>query len=428
MLSTPTIRRMGFRTRWKGGPRKRSIPPIIKRLLVITTRGDFGCNILGGPRTASNVKQRFRKQVFVGQGGLEADTIRLVTGSYAVQDSAAEVGSDGYEISGHFEVDGVAYPFSWGDNNAPTGIVPANTALVESNAAVGHPNVSPGTMCYVVITREYAVGAASIFNTAPSTNTAGDSAHAAVAGTDAGIGIPGPKTATGGWSAQSSVFDIPFVLVGHQITTAPAIICIGASVEKGQQDTAGDGTAGGGYIRRGLNPPGGVKQAFALGAKRGESLSSFIASSSYRVEYMKYANTLLLGFGGNDFTNGVSVETASELLRNLDDMAIAAGITRRALLGMVIKTDTQDSWATIEGQTPRVGFFDYRDAFHAAAIAKGMSVIDTSAAWQHPTIPVWKANGTANWSTSDGTHPTIVRHQDAGILLPTQLGPLLIWP
>ncbi|KIQ05010.1 hypothetical protein RU07_02045 [Agrobacterium tumefaciens] len=394
--------------------------------VVVTTRGETASNTIGVARTSANVKQRFRKQVFAGQGGIKAGTLKLVLGAYGVPDSGVETVTDGYTAESHFEVGGVAYPFNWG--GAASGAIPSGSASVESGVATGHPDVAAGTTCYLVIAREYAVGALPVFDSAPGTGTTGDSAHFAVAGTNAGIGVPGVKTATGGWTAQSSVFDLPFVLVGQQLNAATAIYCIGASVERGQQDSSGDGTAGGGYIRRGLNPSGGTKHAFLIGAKRGESLSTFLASGSKRLTYLKYANSILLGFGGNDFTNGVPVNTALASLSTVNDLIIAAGVERRALLGMVVKTDTTDAYATIANQTPRSGFAAFRTAFHAGAASLGMTVVDTSSSWEDASnLGYWKVNGTANWSTSDGTHPTTVRHQEAGVALQSQLGSFLTW-
>lgn len=392
----------------------------IAKYVIATTRGATSSNIIGSARASNNVKQRFRKQVFAGQGGIKANTLKLVTGAFGVADSQPETDASQYAIEAHFEVNGVAYPFNW--NGAQSGVIPAGADAVESGIATGHPAVAAGTMCYVVITREYAVGGIPIFETAPGTNTTGDSAHYAVAGTDAGIGIPGAKTATGGWTAQTSVFDLPFVLIGEQITAAPAIYVLGASIEHGQSDTSGDGTAGGGYIRRALNPVSGVKQAFALGAKRGESLSTFLASGSKRLAYLKYANRVLLGFGGNDFTNGVSANAALTSLNTLYSLIVAAGVERVGVLGMVVKTNSTDSWATIENQTPRTGFAAFRDAFHAGAIALGMYFIETATLWEDASNPgYWPVNGTANWSTSDGTHATTVRHVQAGAGLPSRL-------
>lgn len=400
--------------------------PVLAKILVVTTRGETASNTIGAARTSANVKQRFRKQVFPGQGGIKAGTLRIVLGAYGVPDSGVETDASAYTAEAHFEVGGVAYPFNWG--GAASGAIPAGSAGVESGPATGHPDVPAGTMCYIVVAREYAVGAGPVFDSAPGTGTTGDSAHFAVAGTDAGIGIPGAKTATGGWTAQSSVFDLPFVLVGEQLSVAPAIYCLGASVERGQQDSAGDGTAGGGYVRRGLNPPSGTKHGFLIGAKRGESLSTFLASGAKRLSYLKYANSVMLGFGGNDFTNGTAVATSIANLGTLNDAIVAAGVSRRALLGMVVKTDTNDAYATIPGQTPRTGFATFRTAFHAGAASFGMTVINTAPSWEDGSNPgYWKVNGTANWSTSDGTHPTTVRHQDAGAALQAQLGAFLTW-
>ncbi|MGV1752800.1 SGNH/GDSL hydrolase family protein [Agrobacterium sp. CG674] len=405
-------------------------PVIVVPRVVGTTRGEISANIIGTARTSANVKQRFRKQVFVGQGGAKAGTAKLSLSAFGVPDSGVETNTDAYTAEAHIEVNGVAYPFTWGGNGAPSGLIPTGSAIVESGAAA-HPDIAPQTMCYLLLTREYAVGGLPMFRTAPGTNTTGDSAHFAVAGTDAGIGVPGAKTATGGWTAQSSVFDVPFMISMEQLTKAPAILVLAASIERDQADATGDGTAGGGLVMRGLNPPGGTKQGFVMGPKRGESLSTFLASGAKRLAYLKYANSVILGFGGNDFTNGVPVATALASLSTLYDLIKAAGVERVALLGMVVKTDSNDNWTTVAGQTTRAGFVAWRTAFHAGAAAMGITVIDTSSSWEEPGVspPVWKANGvTANLSTPDGTHPTTVRHQEAGPVLQSQLGSFLVWP
>lgn len=399
--------------------------PEIPRYVVVATRGETSSNTIGAARSASNQKQRFRKQFFAGQGGYKANSLKLVLSAFGVPDSGSDTPTEGYAVEGHFEVGGVAYPFTWGGSSV--GQIPFGAARVESDVAQGHPDVQPGTICYVVITREYAVGGRPVFDSAPGTNTVGDSAHFAVAGTDAGIGIPGAKTTGAGWSAQQNVYDLPFALIGIQISKAPAIFCFGASNERNQQDSSGDGTAGGGYVRRAFNPPGGTKQAFIMAAKRGETIATLLASGFRRIENATYANTVLLGFGGNEFTSGTPIATALANLKTLYDMIVAVGVERVCLLGMIIKTNSEDSYATVPGQNVRPGFIEYREAFHAGAEAMGITVIDTHDSWEDDAVPAWKANGTPNWSTGDGTHALVPRHQEAGQKLPIQMGPILIW-
>jgi len=70
--------------------------------IVVTTRGETASNTIGTARTSANVKQRFRKQIFAGQGGIKAGTLKIVLGAYGVPDSGGETGTGAYPAEAHF--------------------------------------------------------------------------------------------------------------------------------------------------------------------------------------------------------------------------------------------------------------------------------------------------------------------------------------
>ena len=398
------------------------VPGLRKALRFIATRGDVLGGFIGGARTSGNCAVRHRFRQYIGAGGVKAGTLRAAVNAIQIS-SLAETNGAGYEVRGHIEVAGVAYPFTWGGQ--PAGNVPAGAAEYLSDPVSGLPNLAADTLVWVVLYRLYAVGAQPIYVSSTVTNPAiaGEALQLGAAGLDPLIGTPGAFGNPSGWTSTGALAP-PMALLGEPIDkTKPAIFVVGASIERGvdARELNGDGANGaGGYIRIGLSPANGTKYAHAIVAASGESTFSFLASNAKRKAYAKYADVLVIGHGGNDFTNGAA--SAATLQRFIDIAALlrAEGPQRVGCIRMAPKSDSTDGWVTAANQSPKSGFLDFRSLIDAGVVAAGMKLIDVTPAYE-AAPGIWK-DGAVD---ENGTHPLAPIHANAGPLLQGAMGSLL---
>gem|GEM_PF-6331104 len=390
----------------------------------MTTRGEIEADLIGGALSASNNAQGMRVRVFAGAGGIAANTMQLHVPNYAVTAAGTETDGPAHKTGGHIEIDGVAYPFAFG--GAPLGDVPAGAADFGSDTLT-HPEVSEGAECWVYLYREFPVGVGHVyvFGTAPTPAITGEGSFNGAAGTVANrIGTPGVLAASGGWAASSFRINYPFAIIGRQVTKDRAFVVVGASLEKYQNDTWGDGANGaGGYVRRGLNPASGKKYAYISLARAAESSGQFLSGSAKRREWLKYGNTGLNGYGGNDFSFNTAVATTIANISTIKGHMTDAGIEDFIYSRMAAKTNSTDSWATVENQSIRSGagltLINYRSQVDAAVqnqgwrLFSGATVADEDAA----NPGKWKANGTAFYAGPDGIHRSPLFHGNAGVAL-----------
>jgi len=387
-------------------------------LRVVANRNEQAPNFLAGGRTSGNVLQRARLSLTVGTNGVLAGCARINASAYYAL-NGVETNGVGHKIRAHLEVAGVAYPVTWG--GASQGNVPAGAAEYLSDQISGHPDIEPGTDVWVLLVREYNVGEQPIYmNSAAKTPAVtGETLHTAATGVDPGLGTPGALTASGGWTLGTILMP-PMSIVGDpKYATKPAIAIVGASIERGTNDAWGDGVNGaGGYIRRGLITP--TKYSYVHLACAGEAANQYIAST-HRRNHLKYADAMLIGYGGNDYTNGrTAADTLADII-SIANQARAVGITRIGFLRMAPKSDSTDGWVTTGNQTPRAGFIAFRNVIDAGVVANGMTLVDVTSAYETgANTSIWKAN-----LTTDGTHPQPGGHSAAAPLLETAMGALL---
>ena len=401
-------------------------------LRVVTTRGEVEADLIGTGLTSANNAQAFRMRVFAGAGGIKANTLRLAVPNFAVTAAGTETSAPTYKIGGHVEWDSVAYPFAF--SGSQLGDVPAGAAEYFSDALT-HPEIAAGTAGWVYIYREYPVGGSHVYVVGASLNpaVAGETSLNGAAGTVANrIGTPGAQTASGGYSNISAAINPPFALIGEQVTKERAFVIIGASLEKNQSDTWGDGANGaGGYVRRALNPASGTKYAYLSLARAAEASTQFVngSGSTKRKVWYKYANTGFNGYGGNNFSFNVAVATTIANMATIKADMAAAGVEDFIYSRMAPKTNSTDSWATIANQTIRTGASlllpAYRSQVDAAVVSQGYRLFDTALGWEDPANPgYWLTNGAANYWTTDGTHGSPAAHGATGEALKTFIASL----
>lgn len=400
------------------------VAPIVQPLRVVTTRGEVEADLILSGLTADNNAQGFRVRVYAGAGGIAANSMQLRVPNFAVTAAATETDASAHKIGGHIEFGGVAYPFAFGGSQL--GDVPAGEADFGSDTLT-HPAVPEGTECFAYIYREYAVGGSYTYlhGVAPTPAITGEGSFSGAAGTVSNrIGTPGTLGATGGWSNIYFRMNIPFAIIGRQITKERAFVIVGASLEKYQSDTWGDGANGaGGYIRRGLNPASGRKYAFISLARTSEAAFQFNAGSAKRRQWLKYGNTGINGYGGNDFSFNVSPASLINHMATIKGYMVDAGMEDFIYSRMAAKTNSTDNWATIENQTFRVGASitlpNYRSQIDAAVVSQGYRLFSGATASDEDAANpgFWKANGTASYATADGIHRTPLFHGNAGAAL-----------
>lgn len=385
-------------------------------LRVVTTRGEVEADLLGTGLTASNNAQAFRLRVFAGAGGIKANTVRLAVPNFAVTAAGTETNAPTYKIGGHVEWGGVAYPFAFG--GGLLGDVPAGAAEYVSDILT-HPEIAEGVAGWVYIYREYPVGGSHVyvFGQAVNPAIAGESSLNGAAGTVPNrIGVAGAQTASNGYTNIATAINPPFALIGEQITKDRAFVIVGASLEKYQNDTWGDGANGaGGYTRRGLNPAAGKKYAYISLARAAEASTQFLNGNAKRKVWYKYANTGFNGYGGNDFSFNSPVATTINNLATIKADMAAAGIEDFIYSRMSAKTDSTDSWTTVAGQTIRtragLTLVAYRDQVDAAVQSQGYRLFNGSPSYEDaanpgvfqqdtpPTTPFYAAVDGTHWPT-----------------------------
>lgn len=216
----------------------------------------------------------------------------------------------------------------------------------------------------------------------------------------------------------------PTVIIGKSVgATEVAVIGIGDSIMAGSNDTSApngnDGSAGGGFVQRGLYSVNGRTIPFLQMGVSGTKAMDFVTSYAKRAAYFRYATHLLENFGTNDFVD--SARTAAQVYADRQTIwaafkAAAQGAKRVEAFPILPRTNSTDSWATLANQTPRTGyaassgtFRDPMNANLATALSGGLidGIIDLNAAIADVGSPdKWIVTGAANFATSDGTHPS----------------------
>lgn len=222
----------------------------------------------------------------------------------------------------------------------------------------------------------------------------------------------------------------PVAIIGEWVSTADISVAIfGDSIQERYNDTAvDDGTVGGAMSVRGLRSVSGRSVPWVKMAKQSERATYWSGSSnSFRKLLMGFCTHMIDNTGTNDINASISPATTLTSLQLIwsDFKANAKGAKRIIRLPLLPLTSSTDSWATTANQTPAAnyGAGGNRDTLNstiAAAIGTGgypdelvniNSVLEVS--------NKWVVNGTANYATDDGTHPTPAGHALAGALITT---------
>lgn len=219
------------------------------------------------------------------------------------------------------------------------------------------------------------------------------------------IGTVGPWASTGtGFSNRTNPFS--FRLLGKGVGQAMTVI--GDSLTAGFKDTLTGNLFG--SMHRGLAtlpvPPAVISLAVS------GVMSTYGSTSAKVSNLMKYATTALYLAPGTNDLPGV---TAPVLITRIDQRIAqwkAAGGNGKVLVRRLFpRTGSSNSWADAAGQN--VTTFAGWNAGQAAEIynasltkPKYDDVFTTTVSRDSAEPLKWVSNGTANYATTDGTHPT----------------------
>jgi lysophospholipase L1-like esterase len=229
-------------------------------------------------------------------------------------------------------------------------------------------------------------------------------------------------------SGGASISDIqqPMAVLGLARRHDIAVFGIGDSIMVGNNDSTGDGSAGGGWFARGLFNVNSRTIPWGRMGIASSTVNGLVSNFTKRKALLKYYTHAIVHYGTNDMASGS--RTAAQTLGDLQTLATAlksfsGSKIRHIALSLVIpRTTSTDSFATVVNQTP-VSDFETggteRDALNTSIIAAvGASGIDA-----YLDLNTAFADGTAldKWGapsfTTDGVHPQPTPHASAGVLL-----------
>lgn len=204
--------------------------------------------------------------------------------------------------------------------------------------------------------------------------------------------------------------------IGHEI----AVVAIGNSILAGFDDinapTGDDGTAGGGFLQRGLHNTSGRSIPLVQMSYAGTRASQFVASMAKRQAWFPYCTIGVEEYGTNDFADGA--RTVAQIYSDRQTIWAtmrAGGVRHIEAVPIFPRTTSTDNFLTTANQTPNAGYATggtFRDPMNAdLATALGLGLIDgiintNSIAADSILVDRWVVDGvTANYPTPDGTHP-----------------------
>ncbi len=374
-------------------------------LQVVTSRNFFHGE--GVATTSSNNMDACRLPFTTGNAPVSS--IAFVYSTYYGQN----VKGPGYLLRAHIEYNGIVVVLTF--DGATSRQLVSGEMDVRSDeipaSAFGLTQFPPNFTGFEVTEREWVAGTNRINIGTPLSNVAGFGCVRGPIGSPSKIGVAGAfNNSNTTWADYSARFFGPTLIVGRPVGLMPAWITLGASIEAGTADDANRGYA----VRSAQIAP-----QYAQGnlARGGETSSGYLSSDgdSRRALY-KYFNCAINGYLGNDYSGGTAKETAATNMATINAQLKAAGIKRILQVRMAPKSDTTDAYVTTANQTVRTingGFNVYRNYIDAQALLDPNvnGIIDMTSV-QEPANDSgkWAVNGTANYATADGTHPSTAMH------------------
>lgn len=151
--------------------------------------------------------------------------------------------------------------------------------------------------------------------------------------------------------------------------------------------------------------------------RHGESAGVWVSKHERQIQFLRFANVVVEEFGTNDLNSNGTGDPATILgrLEAIWTLARGEGVQKIVRTNLLPRTlSSPDGWMTFEAQTPNTGWGTNgkRDAINAGLLAalagkKIDALADTLAVVAHPSDDhYWAVNGTKDYLTIDGTHPS----------------------
>jgi lysophospholipase L1-like esterase len=290
-----------------------------------------------------------------------------------------------------------------------------------------------------------------------TTATVVDATHVSLDGTTGngaytnnGYALGSDLTTTGSVAMRSinaiSVF-APIAIIGTPLLGAriPCVGVAGDSISRGTGDTI---VQNGGWIARSMGGPYNVSIPYTLVGRGGTKGVDFTDTTSYGTKSIRRRRIIMAlpnvfwAYGTNDFNTGSTTAQVQTSVLAFATQAYQRG--NRCFVATVLPiTTSSDSFVTVANQTKGAGF-SQRAPFNSwlrdgapldqstlqpaavglpGALRIGQAghpiykVIDIASVAEvdannqlFPNGGFWIVNGTANYATTDGTHPTSVMH------------------
>lgn len=286
---------------------------------------------------------------------------------------------------------GVFTRILWGGN--VTGTLVDGTTTLSDQTTVAIPN---GALFWI---RMYIVGSTNVFSRIFAFNPNHIPASQQWMGAEA---FTADKT-MGGTITKTNATFCPIAIIGP--TDKPSIALLGDSIGIGELDGRGD--LSGDY---GLARAFGDRYAYLNFALSGDRAAGFLADGARRADVLKYASHLLCAYGNNDiYTLGNSAAITFGRLQNIWQLMKAHGQDKKTFQTTIsVRATSTDGWTTLANQTTLSG--NAARVSLNALIRAGDPDLDgyidfADVLESSRESGKWKPGPTANYLTSDGTHP-----------------------
>lgn len=392
-----------------------ALPPTVPapKLQIVGTRGQIlGQSAAGGG--GANNYTRSETRLFSVLGCAPVSGLRLAVGNYAVgggTGEAANANAITVEAAIENPTPAQTWPLTFG--GAPSVTLAAGAAGTLSDPLGVDLPALGGVWLRMGVT----VTSGQVWARGSNPSRSGENSYESTSATSQ-IGNTGGLT--GGTTSLPGY--APLAVLGIPQRATPAVIILGDSIAYGvgEASTIGDGLGNRGFAQRGLANVNGCQIPWANEARASDAASvNQTTNLGWRKRYLwQYASDLLVNLGTNDIAVGNSLATVQGNLINIWQGAKRSGLRVHQVLIMPRMKATTDSYATPGGMTPETGFEvggvrDQLNAWIKAQVATGLidSFIDVNKYVEDQANPSkWITNGTANYPTADGVHPSTPLH------------------
>lgn len=372
-------------------------------------------------------------RVKVRIGGANLSELRVVYCGYYIRDNVGDETNAGnsQQLEVALEIGGTTVQFAFGGSLVGT-IANGAAEYVSDPIYPGQFGLSvfAAGASYYLRSRTVVTSGQNIVRTVGALTSDGESGQYSD-GLSASqlLGTGALTTPAGGVGIGADV--LPAVVLGRAVGAREiAVLGIGDSIAEGNAETAtaGAGANDSGFISRGLFSVNSRIVPISKMTCGGTTAKAFVDGYTKRSALFKYFTHAICNFGTNDSVS-LSRSSAQVLadLKTIWAALRAGGIRHVTEIGIIPRTTSTDSFATVVNQTPRTGFATggvFRDALNAALLANvGADGLD-----EFIDISAHCADGTAldKWAvpgkTTDGIHPSAAAHTAAAADITTAAG------